>query len=157
MSTTSAVLSALGLCVIGAILEGLAAGKNIKPLFARLRFPPYSPPLWAWYIVGALYYAICFTILYRLFRYNGDTRLWNISFVLILVILATNAIWNYLFFRAQSIFWASVLGCPYALVALILFVCLLQFDRIAAWALLPYLIYLLYAFRWSYSLWKLNP
>lgn len=115
MNVTSVILSALGVCVIGAIAEGLTAGKNIKPLFARLRFPPYSAPLWAWYLIGALYYAICFTILYRLFRYIGDTSLWNIAFVLILVILATNALWNYIFFRAQSLFGALLLGFPYAL------------------------------------------
>lgn len=156
MSVTSAIFSSLGVCVVGAILEGLTAGNNVKPFFAKLRFPPYSAPLWAWYIIGALYYVICFVILYRLFRYSGATPLWNVAFTLILIVMATNALWNYIFFRAQSLFGAFLLGFPYTVVALGLFVCLIQFDEVAAWAFVPYLIYLIYAFWWSYGLLKLN-
>ncbi|MBC8030452.1 MAG: tryptophan-rich sensory protein [Pyrinomonadaceae bacterium] len=156
MSVTLAIFSSLGVCIVGAILEGLAAGNNIKPFFAKLRFPAYSAPLWAWYIIGALYYAICFVILYRLFRYNGDTPLLNAAFALILIVMATNALWNYIFFRAQNLFGAFLLGFPYALVAIALFVCLRQFDKVAAWAFVPYLIYLTYAAWWSYGLLKLN-
>jgi len=156
MSVTSAIFSSLGVCIVGAILEGLTAGNNVKPFFAKLRFPPYSAPLWAWYIIGALYYLTCFVILYRVFRYNGDTPLWNVAFTLILVVMATNALWNYIFFRAQNLFGAFLLGFPYTLVAIGLFVCLIQFDKVAAWAFVPYLIYLIYAFWWSYGLLKLN-
>ncbi len=156
MSVTLAIFSSLGVCIVGAILEGLTAGSNVKPFFTKLRFPPYSAPLWAWYIIGALYYVICFILLYRVFRYNGDTPFWNVAFTLILIVMATNALWNYIFFRAQNLFGAFLLGFPYALVAVPLFVCLIQIDRIAAWALVPYLIYLIYAFWWGYRLWKLN-
>jgi tryptophan-rich sensory protein len=156
MSVTLAIFSSLGVCIAGAILEGLAAGNNVKPFFAKLRFPPYSAPLWVWYIIGALYYVICFAILYQLFRYNGDTSLWNLAFALVLVVMATNALWNYIFFRARNLWGAFLLGFPYALVAIGLFVCLIQFDKVAAWALAPYLIYLLYGAWWSYGLLKLN-
>jgi benzodiazapine receptor len=156
MSGITAIFSSLGICIVGAILEGLAAGSNVKQFFAKLRIPPYSPPLWAWYIIGALYYLICFTILYRLFRYNGATQLWKAAFTLILIVMATNALWNYIFFRARTLLGAFLLGFPYTLVAIGLFVCLIQFDKVAAWAFVPYLIYLIYAAWWSYALLKLN-
>ncbi len=50
-----------------------------------------------------------------------------------------------------------MIGLPYALAALVLFALLLRLDRIAAWWLLPYLLYLPYAGIWGYRLWKLNP
>jgi len=37
-----------------------------------------------------------------------------------------------------------------------LFVCLIQLNRIAAWALVPYLLYRVYAVWWGFALWKLN-
>jgi benzodiazapine receptor len=156
MRVSSSILISLGICIVSAILEGLAAGKNIKPLFAKLRFPRYSAPLWAWYIIGALYYVTCFVILYPLLRYEGDSLFWIVAFALILIVMATNALWNYIFFRAESLYGAFLLGLPYVLVAIALFVCLRQFDRIAASALIPYLIYLIYASWWSYGLLKLN-
>jgi translocator protein len=146
----------LGICAIGAILEGVAAGKNVRPVFAKLRFPPYSPPLSVWYVVGIFYYATYFSLLYQILRHDGDEGLRHISLTLVLVILAANAFWNYLFFRAQNLFYCSRLGALYSLIALALFICLIQFDRVASYFLLPYLLYLIYASWWSYGLLKLN-
>jgi benzodiazapine receptor len=156
MSRTFAILVSLGVCVIGAILEGAAAGKNVKPVFSKLRFPKYSPPLPVWYGIGVLYYAIHFSLLYRILGHDGDVGLRYVSLTLVIIILAANAFWNYLFFRAQSLSYSSLLGALYALVAIALFICLIQFDRVASYFLLPYLLYLIYASWWSYGLLKLN-
>lgn len=157
MTPISAFLLSIGICVIGAVLEAVAAGNNIKPLFAKLRFPSYSAPLWVWYIIGALYYATYGFILYRILRYDGSSILRPIAFALVLIIVAANAFWNYVFFRAQRLFYAFVVGFLYSVVAFALFVCLLRFDRVAAWAQVPYLLYLTYAYRWSRGLLRLNP
>jgi tryptophan-rich sensory protein len=156
MSARSAILISLGSCFVGAILEGIAAGKNVKPLFARLRFPSYSAPLWIWYIIGVLYYTTCFFVIYRILRHDGDTVLKNASLTLVLVIMAANAFWNYLFFRAQNFFQSFVLGILYSVVAVVLFAFLIQLDKVAMWAFVPYLLYQIYALRWGYGLWKLN-
>ncbi|HEX3231552.1 MAG TPA: TspO/MBR family protein [Pyrinomonadaceae bacterium] len=156
MTAVSALLLSIGICVLGAILEGIAAGSNIKPLFAKLRFPSYSAPLWVWYIIGVLYYATYGFILYRILRYDGVSILRPIAFALVLVIMAANAFWNYVFFRAQRLYYGFVVGLLYSVVAFALFVCLLQFDRVAAWAQVPYLLYLTYAYRWSRGLLRLN-
>jgi hypothetical protein len=39
----TAVLVSLGICILSADLEGLAAGTNVKAVFAALRLPSYSP------------------------------------------------------------------------------------------------------------------
>jgi benzodiazapine receptor len=157
MTISVALLLSFGICVIGAIMEGVAAGSNIKPVFAKLRFPTYSAPLWVWYIIGVLYYATYGFIIYRLVRNEGASVLRVIAFALVLVIMAANAFWNYVFFRAQRLYAGFVVGLLYSIVAFALFVCLLQFDRVAAWAQVPYLLYLAYAYRWSRGLLRLNP
>jgi tryptophan-rich sensory protein len=157
MTGTSAVLASVGICVIGAAWEGIAAGNNIKTFFAKLRFPPYSAPLWVWYIIGALYYATYGFILYRILRSDSPSLLKPIAFTLGLIIMAANGFWNYTFFRAQRLLFGFVVGVLYSLVAFALFACLLNLDRVAAWAQVPYLLYLVYAYRWSRGLLKLNP
>jgi tryptophan-rich sensory protein len=157
MTVTAALLLSIGICAIGAVLEGIAAGSNIKPLFAKLRFPSYSAPLWVWYIIGVLYYVTYGFIIYRLLRNDGASLLRPIAFALVLVIMAANAFWNYVFFRAQRLYYGFVVGLLYSVVAFALFVCLLQFDRTAALAQVPYLLYLTYAYRWSRGLLRLNP
>ena len=37
-----------------------------------------------------------------------------------------------------------------------LLLCVVQVDPMAAWALVPYLIYRIYAIWWGYRLWDLN-
>jgi len=157
MSVSYAILMSLGICVIAAILEGLFAGKNVKTFLKKLRTPRYAPPLWAWVITGVCYYATCFTILYRIFRHDGDASIKYIALTLLLVVMAVNAFWNYFFFRLENLFYSFVLSIIYSLVAVALFICLIQLDKIAALAQVPYLIYLIYAFYWGYGLLKLNP
>lgn len=157
MSTFSAVLVALLICFAAAGLEGLAAGKNVKPLLAKLKAPRFAPPLWLWAIIGVLYYAICFVILFRLFRYNDNISVRYVALSLLLAVMAVNAFWNYVFFRMQNLFYSFALSVFYTLLAVALFVCLLRFDYVAAYAEIPYLLYLIYAFYWGYSLLKLNP
>jgi len=110
-----------------------------------------------WVTIGVFYYVIYCLILFRILRYSDNFQIRYTAFALVLVVLALNAFWNYLFFRRENLFAASVLGGFYSLVAIALFACLYQFDFLAAYAQIPYLLYLFYAFYWSYGLLKLNP
>ena len=156
MSILSAVLIAFAICVISAIFEGLFAGKGVKAFITNLRTPSYAPPFWAWIIIGVFYYVISFFISYRVLRHNGDSSLKAASLTLLLAMMSINAVWNYVFFRAQNLFLSFFAFVPYPLLAVALFVCLLQFESRAAWIFLPYLAYLNYAALICYKYWKLN-
>ena len=62
-----AILFSLAICALGAALEGLFAGSGIRQRLATVRSPSYAVPFWGWMVIGALYYVICFAVLYRLF------------------------------------------------------------------------------------------
>jgi translocator protein len=153
---TRAIVYSLAICALGAALEGLFAGKEIKQRLANLRQPSVAIPFWGWMLIGGLYYGICFAILYRLFSLlPSDMR--TAAFALLGALMFVNALWNYFFFRTGNLFHAFLLGLPYNAIAVSLFLfLLLRVDRIAATFLLPYMIYLSYANIWSYRLWKLN-
>jgi tryptophan-rich sensory protein len=153
---TRAIIYSSAICALGAVLEGLFAGRGVKQRLANLRLPSYAVPFWGWMVIGAIYYVICFTILYRLFLLppaSGRTA----AFVLLGAIMLINALWNYFFFRTRNLFHAYLLGVPYSAIALSLFLLLLRIDRLAAWCFLPYMLYLFYANTWGYRVWKLNP
>ena len=150
-----ALAYSLGICALSLALEGIFAGSDIKQRMAQLRVPPYSPPLWGWVVIAAFYYIICFTLLYRLFGLSSAPAR-DGALSLLLAMMLANALWNYFFFRKRDLFVSFVMGYPYGLAALALFIVLLRVDRIAAWWLLPYVLYLAYAGTWGYALWKLN-
>jgi benzodiazapine receptor len=151
-----ALFISIGVCVLAAALEGACAGNNVKAYFARLRSPAYAPPFFVWIIIGIGYYLTFFFVLYRLLKLNTDSILKPATLGLVWFMMTANALWNYVFFRAQKLFVAFVTGSAAPLFDAALFICLFRLDRMAAWSLVPYLLYRVYAVYWGYALWKLN-
>jgi len=143
-------------CVLAAALEGACAGRNVRAFYSELRFPHYSAPLWAWGIIGGVYYLIFWFVLYRLLRLDGGSALRNLALALIMVMMVVNAQVNYVIFRARNLRLSFVIGNLFPLMDVSLFVCLLLLDKAAAWTLVPYLLYRIYALWWGYGLWKVN-
>lgn len=152
----TSLLYPFALCIVALALEGLCAGGGIRQRLAEVRTPRYVPPLWGWIVIGAFYYAMCFAVLYRLFLIAPDVALRNGALALVFALMLINALWNYFFFRTRNLFHAFLIGVPYTLVALGLACLLLRLDRVAAYWLAPYLLYLCYASMLGYRMWKLN-
>ena len=155
MSFVFALLTSIAACIVAAAVEGACAGRNVKSFFERLRFPRYSAPLWLWSIIGGLYYVIFCFVLFRLLRLPG-TPLRTVAVALIAVMLIANALTNYLIFRSQNLYLSFLVGCFFPVLDCALFLCVVQLDSVAAWSLIPYLIYRLYGVWWGYALWKAN-
>lgn len=155
MTQTPAALISIAVCFGAAAFEGLCAGKNVKAYFATLKWPRLSPPLWIWYLIGVVYYATFWFVLFRVLRADSSI-VRAIALILIPLMMILNGLWNYVFFRQRNLVLGFI-GAMFAPIPdLILLLCMLQLDREAAWALVPYLIYRLYSVWWGYGLWKLN-
>ena len=156
MFNNDALFISIVVCVLAAALEGVCAGNNVKAYFATLRSPAYALPLWAWYIIGLGYYATFFLVLYRVLNLKTNSILKPAILSLVVFMMIANALWNYVFFRAHKLFVAFVAGSAAPVFDVALFICLLGLDRVAAWSLVPYLLYRVYAVYWGYALWTLN-
>jgi tryptophan-rich sensory protein len=152
---TGDVITSVAICAAAAGLEGLCAGSGVKAYLESLRAPKYSAPLAVWYAIGGLYYATFGFVLYRLLVHATDA-LSRGTLVLVVAMMLANALWNLILFRARNLFVAFVTGSAAPLLDLALFLCLLRLDSQAALALVPYLIYRVYAVWWGYALWIAN-
>ena len=156
MSIVLTILIAISICILSAVLEGVMAGGNVKQYFARLRQPRFAISLKGWFAIGAIYYVVCGVVLYRMLRYDGDVIVRNLAFVLLMLMMIANALWNYIFFRARNLFVSVIAFGPYIAVTLALIITLSLFDLIAAGLVFIYSLYLVYATAWAYRLWNLN-
>jgi benzodiazapine receptor len=156
MSSAHAILVSLGVCGIAAALEGACAGQNVKSYFAKLKSPPYSPPMWVWYIIGGLYYGTFFFVVYRILTRGNNSSLAQGTIAVVVAMMLGNALWNYLFFRARKLLISVLVTFLAPVMDLVLLICLIKLDRVAAWALTAYLIYRVYSVWWAYGLWRLN-
>ncbi|NEN25248.1 tryptophan-rich sensory protein [Cryomorpha ignava] len=149
------LLSAIGISLMFAVIGGLLTGDALENWFAEINQPWFSLPLWGWYIVGGLYYFMVIIILFRLFNAskNSDksTLIW-----LTIGMIAGNEFWNFLFFGLESTLLAFFGLIPFTILVLVLYIRLLKFQKITAWILFPYLIWLVYDILWTYNLWIMN-
>jgi tryptophan-rich sensory protein len=122
----------------------------------NLKMPPYSPPLWAWYVIAVSYYAIVFICVYRVLLHPSTTPFRNAALALLLSTVVLNAIGNLLFFRAKNLTATFALSLGYSLIVMTCWYFLSRFDRVAAAAIGLYGAYLAYANVWGYRIWRLN-
>ena len=152
----NAYLAASMICVAGALFEGICAGTGVKEYLRSLKWPSYSPPLWAWYAIAAVYYAVVFVCADRILERPATLPFRNIAFTLLLSVVVLNAVWNLLFFRAKNLGATFVFSLCYSVVVVACWYFLSRFDRVAATAVGFYGLYLIYANVWGYRLWRLN-
>jgi translocator protein len=144
------------ICVTAAILEGALAGTGARQRLAQLRMPPYSPPFALWLVIGFLFYAMCFVILRHVLSSGLVSSSQVLALMLTVVLLLANAFWSVVFFRWRDLRASFIAFVPYALLVAALVILLARTDPLGAILLSFYCIYLIYATRWGYHLWRLN-
>ena len=154
---TTAAWATVLLCVVAAALEGLCAGRGVRAFFETLRFPRYSAPLWVWSIIGIVYYAIFGFVVFRLLSLTPPSALAGGAITVIVTMMVGNALANLVIFRARNLRLSYVIGIMFAGLDVLVIGFVVRLDSVAARALLPYLVYRVYAVWWGRALMKLNP
>jgi tryptophan-rich sensory protein len=122
---------------------------------ASLRVPRWALPFRAWIIVGAIYYVLCFVVLFRLLTVQpSDLR--TSALAATVMLMAANAAFNLVLFRWGDLRTSFLFFFPYSGLAIGLFVLLLLVDPLASAVFGPYLVYFVYATAWGYQVWRLN-
>jgi translocator protein len=111
---------------------------------------------WAFYIVGAVYYLLFATVLYRVLVHVDSLRERATSLALTIGVLFLNELWNYGFFGLESTL-AGFLGMAVFLVPVTaLLLTLRAYERFSARLVAVYWIRVLYDLACFYVLWRLN-
>ena len=152
----SPTLLSVIICVAAAILEGALAGKGARQRLTQLHMPPYSPPFALWLVIGVLFYAMCFVILRHVLSMSLASPSQIFALVLTVVLLLANAFWSVLFFRWCDLRASFIAFVPYTILVAALLILLGRIYPLGAILLSFYCIYLIYAIRWGYHLWRLN-
>src|SRR5918998_6385834 len=155
-SSKGPLVAATAMPVVFAIFGTTLVGGSGLGWYAGLVKPWFLAPLWAFYVVGLLYYVLAAIVLYRVLVYIDDPRGKAVSFTLTVGLLLLNELWNYGFFGLRSTL-AGFVGIAVFLVALTaLIVALHRYERFSARLLVPYYLWVLYDLAWTYALWRLN-
>ncbi len=150
------LLVAIAICVLFALFGNALIGESLGDWYGVLDKPWFLVPPWAFYVVGAVYYLLFATVLYRILTRVDNRKGRVTSLVLTISVLFLNELWNYLFFGLESTL-AGFLGIAVFLVPLTaLLLTLRAYERFSARLVAVYWIWVLYDLAWAFALWRLN-
>lgn len=141
-----------GAAAIGSVFTS----RSIPDWYETLISPSFAPPNWVFAPVWTILYAlmaVAFFLVWRQGLRDGFSRLAIGAFV---VQLALNALWSYLFFGAQNIGLALVEICFLWFAILLTAALFWKLNRVSAWLLLPYLLWVTFAAVLNFSFFLLN-
>jgi tryptophan-rich sensory protein len=148
---------AIGLCACAVIAEGILTGVRVRERFTELQLPKPRITLFAWSAIGSTYYIVMLMVAHTLFSSVPVTFWTAAAIALVVLLMASNGAWNWLFFRRRSLFASLLFFIPYNLIAFALAFALARIGGRAVWWYAPNIGYLVFVTWWAYMVWRLNP
>lgn len=140
------------------LLGSFFTRKSIDTWYRKLKKPSFNPPNWVFGPVWTILYLLM-GISAWLITKEGWMSPSDVKFALFLFFLQLiiNGAWSFIFFEAKLLKYAFAdIVLLAALVLLMIFV-FYVISPLAAWLLVPYFCWVVFASVLNYHIWKLNP
>ena len=151
-----AVVTVPFILLLGFTSARLAPSGAANSWYAALIKPAETPPDWVFPAAWTSIYILLGLALAMIIHARGS-RLRGPAIALFAVQMVVNLIWSPLFFGMHQVFWSLV---TIAVMFVLAFATTILFGRIragAAWLLVPYLAWLVFAGVLTYRIAELNP
>ncbi len=145
----------IALCAATGVLGAIASVRAAE-FYATLERPVWAPPAEVFGPVWTLLYMSMSVAAWLVWRERTWARARG-ALGLFVLQLSFNALWSWLFFgwHRGALAFADILVLLALIIATI--VAFARIRRMAAWLLVPYLAWVMFAALLSYSVWRLNP
>ncbi|WP_265562303.1 TspO/MBR family protein [Sphingomicrobium arenosum] len=144
--------------VPGIIILGSASGIGFGPdaWYEALEKPTFQPPAYLFGIVWPILYGLLGLSL-SLILASQRTPARNAAIALFLLQLVLNFSWSYVFFGAHAIAFAKWHLAAILVIAALAAGRFFKIRPLAGWAMVPYLLWLIFAFTLNSAIVELNP
>ena len=141
--------------VVSAFIVGYL-NKNSIATYETLKKPFFNPPAIVFPIVWNILYILMGIAAYRIYMRNKQGVNDKGAYFFYLVQLIFNLMWSFIFFTfrlyAISFFWIIILF----VLVIITFIKFIRVDKISAFLITPYMLWLIFAGVLNYFIWLLN-
>ena len=158
-TSVAGLTSLLGLAGWLVLCFGVAAfGAQFQPgeWYASLKKPAWNPPSWIFGPVWTALYTMMAVAAWLIWK-RGGFNARKLPLGLFLLQLWFNALWSWLFFgrHQPAMAFVDILLLWLSLLATI--AAFRKVSGVAAWLLVPYLLWVGFAAALNFALWRLNP
>jgi len=151
----SALLIAFAACYGAAAIGAIFSVQGVSEWYATLAKPRWTPPAWLFGPVWTVLYAMMAISVWTVWRLRDRHRI-AAAVAAFAVQLALNAAWSPLFFGAHNP-GAALADILLLLVALVVTIRLFaEKSVVAAWLLVPYILWVSFASVLNLAIWRLN-
>lgn len=130
----------IGVCQLVGIVGALATSPDTV-WFEQLAKPAWNPPNWVFAPVWTTLYALMGIAAWRVWRTGRGANALRLFFLQ----LSLNLAWSFLFFGAQSVDAALIDIICLWLAIVLTTIAFVRIDRLAAWLMVPYLLWVSFA------------
>lgn len=140
--------------LLGAVSSRIGSGTD-NPWYHALTLPELQPPGIVFGIAWGILYAMIAVAAGLVWATRAPGR--TTALLLFAVQMALNLAWAPLFFREHQILWSLVLIGAIWLASVATIFAFARINRLAAWLMLPYLVWLTFAAGLNWQLLQDNP
>ena len=146
----------VGVCFAAAALAARLTSPEIGGWYAALNKPAWNPPNRVFGPVWSALYLLMGVAVWLVWRARGFSADAALPLLLFAAQLALNMLWSLLFFRMHrpGLAFGEIASLWVAIFATLL--AFLRVSPLAAWLLVPYLLWVTFAAVLNYTIWKLN-
>jgi translocator protein len=137
-------------------IGNLAQGDDVGARYLSLERPAWAPPQDAFGIVWPILYLAIGIAGWRVWQTAGSVGAAGLALGLWALQLVVNAVWPGVFFGVAEFGWALAVIVALDVLVVATIVAFARLDRLAAWLLVPYLLWILYATALNAALLVLN-
>jgi len=147
-----AILFCQGAGVVGSFFTVSA----IDGWYKFLIKPVFSPPNWIFGPVWLTLYTLMGLALFIVWQKRLDSKNVRFAFWFFIIHLVFNALWSVVFFGFQDIRFAFVVILILWMMIAVLMLKFYKINRVSAYLLMPYFLWVSFATILNYSIWQLN-
>lgn len=142
------------ICELAGIIGSFFNISSISKWYSRLKKPKFNPPNWIFGPVWTILYFLMGISLYLV--WNTGISLLNSTLIIFFIQLILNIIWSVIFFGLKAPFYAFIEIILLWLAILFTIIEFFMISPLAAFLLIPYILWVSFAAVLNFSLWLLN-
>lgn len=146
------VVFVLGCLTVGAV-SGLATTGGLKEWYPALIKPSFNPPNWIFGPVWSLLYGMMGVSLFLVWKKVGFSLL---PFSVFFIQITLNFFWSFLFFKFHLLGWSLVEIVVLWAFILLTIIVFYKISHVAAYLLVPYLLWVSFATLLNATFFRLN-
>lgn len=152
----AALALSAGPIVTAGALGNMATLPHIAGWYDPLAKPPLTPPNWVFGPAWTFLYVLMATAFYRILRLDPAAPGRGRAILLFAIQLVFNAGWSFAFFAAENPLLGLAVILPMEALILATLWAFWRLDRVAAYCLVPYAMWVAFATYLNVGVWMLN-